>query len=315
MPRPSSVIGAAVTALALAATPLSPASAGPRPDTLSLSPVTAPEGISEGPGTTFFVGDREGGDVYVGDARGGGLRTLVEGRDDAVAVGLLYDPATKRIWVAGGPTGVITAYDARTGEQLFTAQTEGGFLNDVAITRDAVYVTDSTTGQLFVVPLGKGARLPADDTFEVLPVTGDYRQPADFGLNGIRVLPGGDLVAVSGAVDDEPDGIPDGPALYVIDPETGVADAVEVQGEQLTGGDGLVLRGSTLYVVRGFSRQSVVQLRLQPQRGTATVVGELVDDDFDIPTTAALVAGDLYVVNGQFGREGTQTEVVRVDRS
>ena len=221
-------------------------------------------------------------------------------------MGLLYDAATQRVWVAGGPTGTITAYDARTGDELFSAQTGGGFLNDVAVTRDAVYVTDSTSGRIFVVPLGPGAALPADDTFEVLAVTGDYQQPAGFGLNGIRVLPGGDLVAVSSAVD--------GNALYVIDPATGVADGVEVQGEQLTGGDGLVLRGSTLYVVRGFGRESVVQLRLQPQRGTASVVGELVDDDFDVPTTAALVAGALYVVNGQFTSPGTPTEVVRVER-
>ena len=115
-------------------------------------------------------------------------------------------------------------------------------------------------------------------------------------------------------------GAVDGNALYVIGPETGDTDAVEVRGEQLTGGDGLVLRGSTLYVVRGFGRESVVQLRLQPRRGTgrdgtASVVDELVDDDFNIPTTAAVVAGDLYVVNGQFRDPGTATEVVRVDRS
>ena len=126
MPRPTSVLGAAVTAVALVVTPLSPASADPRPGTLSLAPVTSPEGISGGPGTTFFVGDRAGGDVYVGDARGGTLRTLVEGREGAVAVGLLYDPATKRVWVAGGNTGVITAYDAKTGERLFSATTEAG---------------------------------------------------------------------------------------------------------------------------------------------------------------------------------------------
>ena len=177
MPRPSSVLGAAVTALALAVAPLSPASADHRLETLSLFPVASPEGISEGPGTTFFVGDRAGGDVYVGDVRGGDLRTLVAGRDGAVAVGLLYDPATQRIWVAGGPTGVITAYDARTGEQLFTAQTDGGF-HDVAITRDAVYVTDSTAGRIYVVPLGTAGRLPVDDTFDEVPLVGDYSRPA-----------------------------------------------------------------------------------------------------------------------------------------
>jgi hypothetical protein len=110
-------------------------------------------------------------------------------------------------------------------------------------------------------------------------------------------------------------GAENGNALYVIDPETGVADAVEVRGEPLTGGDGLVLRGSTLYVVRGFGRQSVVQLRLRPQARDRDRGRELVDGDFNVPTTAALVAGDLYVVNGQFNDPGTPTEVVRVDRA
>jgi hypothetical protein len=69
------------------------------------------------------------------------------------------------------------------------------------------------------------------------------------------VLPGGDLLTVSGGV------------LYVVDPATGVADRVEVSGLRwaspaLTGGDGLELRGNTLYVVRGFGRASVVVLRL-----------------------------------------------------
>ena len=92
----------------------------------------------------------------------------------------------------------------------------------------------------------------------------DYVQPAGFGLNGIRVLPSGDLIAVSGGV------------LYVIDPVTGTADRVEVTGEQLTAGDGLVLHGRTLYVVRGYDspdaardRDSVVELRLSRSLRTA----------------------------------------------
>jgi len=306
MSRPSSAAGAAVAALALALTPVSAVGAADRPDTISLVTGSSPEGISAGPGTTFFAGARADGAVYVGDARTGTVRTLVPGRTGEVAVGLLHDAATKRIWVAGGATGDITAYDSRTGAQLFTVDTGSGrFLNDVAITRDAVYVTDSTKGQVLVVPLGRGARLPADGTAaRVLTITGDYVQPAGFGLNGIRVLPGGDLLAVSGG------------SLYVIDPATGVADRIEVRGATLTGGDGLVLRGRTLYVVRGFGdRDSVVVLRLGRGARTATFVREITDADFDVPTTAALVAGDLLVVNGQFEDPvDAPTEVVRIDR-
>jgi hypothetical protein len=311
VPRPSTAVGTAVAALALVLAPLSPAGAADRPDTISLVTGSLPEGISAGPGTTFFAGSRLNGAVYVGDVREGTVRELVAGRTGEVAVGLLYDAATKRIWVAGGATGDITAYDSRSGAELFTVNTgTGRFLNDVAITRDAVYVTDSTKNQILVVPLGKGARLPAAGTAaQVLTITGDYVQPAGFGLNGIRVLPGGDLLAVSGGV------------LYVIDPATGVADRVEVSGlpdgrTSLTGGDGLELRGKTLYVVRGFNPTgSVVVLRLGEGGRTATFVKEITDSDFNVPTTAALVAGDLLVVNGQFNDPATApTEVVRIDR-
>ncbi len=144
------------------------------------------------------------------------------------------------------------------------------------------------------MPLGGGASLrTAGTAARVLTLTGDYVQPAGFGLNGIRVLLGGDLLAVSGGL------------LYA-----------EVQGETLTGGDGLELRGNTLYVVRGFNpRASVVVLRLGQGARTATFVEEVLDRDFNVPTTAALVAGDLLVVNGQFNDPSdAPTEVVRIDR-
>jgi DNA-binding beta-propeller fold protein YncE len=153
---------------------------------------SSPEGISAGPGTTFFAGSRADGAVYVGDVRERTVRPLVPRRTGAVAVGLLYDAATKRIWVAGGATGTVTAYDSRTGRLLFSADadtdtdaTNDPFLNDVVVTRDAVYVTDSRRGRLVVIPLGRDARLPAPGTSLTLPLTGDYVQPTGFGLNGI----------------------------------------------------------------------------------------------------------------------------------
>jgi hypothetical protein len=277
-----------------------------RPATLPLVTESEPEGISAGPGTTFFAGARRDGAIYVGDVRRRGLRTLVPGQTGEVAVGLLYDRRTRRLWVAGGDTGDIKAYDAKTGDLLFRAETPGGFLNDVAVTRDAVYVTDSAAAQVFVVPLGRRGRLPDPQAVRAVAVTGDYAQPEGFGLNGIRVLRNGELI-VAGAGD-----------LYTVDPVTGASDQVEVSGVDLTGGDGLVLKGRTLYVVRGRDPlDSVVELRLDRRAGTARFVEELTDPTLDVPTTGALIAGDLYVVNGRFDTIRTQPDaqvyVTRLD--
>ena len=64
-------------------------------------------------------------------------------RTGRVTVGLDYEDGAHRLWAAGGPTGEVRAYDARTGEILETYSVTAGFLNDVAVTEDAVYVTDS----------------------------------------------------------------------------------------------------------------------------------------------------------------------------
>lgn len=92
---------------------------------------------------------------------------------------------------------------------------------------------------------------------------------------------------------------------------------MEQSGAALTAGDGLTLDGLTLYVVNGYGGNEVVELRLAPDYSSTTVVRVLRDSDFDRPTTAALVAGDLYVVNGRFGTLRTDpaapVQVVRLD--
>lgn len=302
MSRLVRTVSVAVPAFALALAPLAPASAKDRPETIALAPLSTPEGITTGPGTTFFAGDIAGGDIYQGDIRTGEVTELIEGREGGAAIGLLYDPSTQRLYVAGGPTGDVTVYDARTGDVLFTANAGAGrFINDVTLTKDAAYFTDSFSTELIVVPLGKGAALPVDGTFEPLALDG-VPAPAGFGPNGIRTLPGGDLIVISEGT------------LYRVDPATGDTDVLEVSGGELVAGDGLELRGNTLYVVRGFNRPSIVQVRLDLPSGTGAIIGELTDPDFETPTTAAFVAGDLYAVNGLSpATPGNPTEVVRVD--
>lgn len=138
-------------------------------------------------------------------------------------------------------------------------------------------------------------------------------QPSGFGANGIRELPGGDLVLVSGG------------ALYRVDPGTGVADRIELSGGSFSSGDGLELVGRTLYVVQPNDRMArgagnddsiaVVQLSGDLSRGT--VVDVLADPRLDRPTTTAFTGGALWTVNGRFQEPNATTttyDVVRVAR-
>ena len=68
----------------------------------------------------------------------------------------------------------------------------------------------------------------------------------------------------------------------------------------MTNGDGLELRGGTLYVVRN-SDQLVEVFRLGPGLTSATPLAELTSPDLSVPTTAAVQAGRLWVVNARFG--------------
>lgn len=293
----------------VALVPAAPAVARPghrAPETVPLPDASSPEGIAGGPGSTFFAGSRADGSIYRGDFRTGRGDIFVAGIPGGVAVGLQYDPSTRLLWVAGGATGTVTAYDGRTGRTVVRYQTPAGaaprFLNDVDVTRDGVFVTDSRNAELVVVRYAGRRLLPP--AVELLPLTGDWAQSATGNnANGIRALPGGDLIVV------------DQGSLLRVDPDTGVADLLEqTGGPALTAGDGLVLRGRTLYVVYGFSRDSVAVVRIGAGARSYAVTGELFDDDLERPTTATLDRGALWAVNGKFTTMPTPTEfeVVRV---
>ncbi|WP_432495395.1 hypothetical protein [Kineococcus gypseus] len=278
------------------------------PETVPLPTGSLPEGIADGPGTTFYAGSRADGSVVRGDLRTGESEPFVPGVAGRIAVGMAYDERTDRLWVAGGTTGAVTAYDGTTGAELGRWVVPGsGFLNDVAITDDAVHVTDSAVAQLVVVPLGEDGALPGPDGARTVPITGDFAYGEGFNANGVRDLGDGTLVVTQSSTGD----------LFRLDPATGATDRIELTGRDLTAGDGLVLRGRTLYVVRGFDpADSVAVVRLAPDARSGAVVGELTDEDLDVPTTGILSAGALWLVNGRFTNPDPATadyQVVRVD--
>ncbi len=303
-PRIRTFALAAVTAVAVVA-PVAPAAAhddrgGRFPETVALPPGSLPEGITSH-GTTFYAGSRLDGSIVRGDLRTGASEPFVAGSPGGVAVGMLFEPFRHRLWVAGGGTGDVVVYDARSGAELGRWHTEdSGFLNDVAITRDAVYVTDSTVQRLVVIPLGRHGELPPGDGATTRALTGDISfvtTPNPFNANGIRALSDRSLILVQGNLGK----------LFRVDARTGETREISVSGGTLSGGDGLVLLGRTLYVVRGFNNDEVVKLRLGFFGNTARIVDTIKDDDLDVPTTGTIAAGRLWVVNARFTTPPTPT--------
>jgi streptogramin lyase len=279
-------------------------SSGNFPDQINLPRGFAPEGIESGRGTEVFVGSLVDGDIWRGDVRTGTGAVFADTDSPKGSVGMAYEASRDRLWVAGGGpafgfgVGDVRVYDASTGDLLATYVVPAGinprFLNDVAVTRDAVFVTDSFNPRLVVIPLPADGSLPSTESATVLPVTGDFVQEPGANLNGIVARSGALLVGQSSTG-----------MLFRVDPATGIAEEVDLGGEVLPSPDGLELRGHTLYVVGG---GLVTVVRLRARLASGVVLGELTDPRLAVPTTATVAAGRLWVVNARFGTPPPGTE-------
>ena len=284
------LLSALTMAVGLAAAAV--AGAASFPERIDLPDGWQPEGIATGRGHELFVGSIPTGAVYRVDARTGTGSVVVPPREGHAAIGLKADKR-RRLFVAGGPTGSAFVYDAKSGRELarFQLAPPGSdtFVNDVALTRRTAYFTDSRRGVLYAVDAGlRGAReIPLPD----IPLS-----PGN-NLNGIVATRNGStLLAVQGNVG----------RLWRIDPITGAAQAVDLDGASLTNGDGLLLAGRTLYVVQNRLNQVAV-VRLDRNLARGRVVRTITDDDLDVPTTIARVGSRLYAVNARFGTPPTPT--------
>jgi sugar lactone lactonase YvrE len=305
------VAGALAASPALAApAPAAPAAAAasahaqhaPR-DEVGLPVGFRPEGIASA-GRTFFSGSLADGRIWRGDLITGKGAVLVPGVTGRSLRGMQVDRRTGLLWVTGneGATGIVLAVNARTGAVTRRIEVPGArFLNDLVVTRRTVWVTDSNVDRLTAVPLDRRGR-PAAAPLRFLPLTGDW--PATptgrIGANGIRALPGGQLV-----LDNSTAG-----GLYAVDRRTGRARQIPVTGTPaILGGDGLELVGLRLYVVRGSGGSDVTVVRLRPTRAgwTGTVTGVLTDPRLDVPSTATAALGRLWAVNARFGNPSPVT--------
>ena len=290
-----------------AAVAASQAPPGQLEDVIALPNGFQPEGIAIGPGGTGYVGSLADGDVYVFDVRTGEEITTLEG-PGTPSVGLKVDNRD-RLFIAGGTDGSARVVDAGTGELLesYDFTVAPTFVNDVVVTQDAAWFTDSQRAQLYKLPLGPGGALPGPEDFEVVPLTGDWEQVGGFNANGIAETPDHKALLVIQSSTA---------TLFRVDPATGEATAVDLGGAALPNGDGLLVIGRTLYVVQNFSN-TVAVIRLDAAGTSGTLVDQLTDPRFDVPTTVAAYGSTLFLPNARFTTEATpDTEytVVPIDR-
>ncbi|WP_400998551.1 SMP-30/gluconolactonase/LRE family protein [Agromyces sp. GXQ0307] len=310
----SSAVGAfaalLVTAVAAPATALPPAGApggGAAESVIELPDGFQPEGIAIEPGGTAYFGSLADGDIYAADLRTGVGEIISEG-PGTPSVGLDLD-AMGRLFVAGGDAGDARVIDPATGEVLASYLLAGGsgFINDVVVTRDAAWFTNSFAAELYRLPLDPGGALPDPSVVETVPLTGDWVQQGFFNANGIVATPdGAALLVIQSST----------ATLYHVDPATGEATAVDLGGTTLPNGDGMLVIGRTLYVVQNQLNQ-VAEIRLDPSGTTGELVDTHTSPEFDVPTTVDRFGNGLYLPNARFGTPPTPDtgySAVRIDR-
>lgn len=282
------------------------------PEVLPLPDGFKPEGIVAGTGNDFYVGSLEGGAIYKGDFRTGSGEVWFIPDESQMAVGLDFDERTKYLFVSGGGMGSAYIIDTKTGAEVGNYKFGGFFVNDVIVTKDAAYFTDSFAPNIYKLPLGPDGSLPAPSAIETLPLGGDFAfTEGQFNANGIEATPDGSILIVVNSFEG---------TLYRVDPETGDAATIDLGGDSVASGDGILLLGKTLYVVQNFLNQ-IAEVRLSSDYSSGTLEDLLLDDDFKIPTTVTRKGGTLYAVNARFDVAPPQTsaeditfDVVRVDK-
>ena len=294
--RPPSVLRRAVVAVAtlglsagIALVGADAATAAPRHHPGPAAPIVLPvgfqpEGIAIG-GQRVYSGSRVTGDIYVASLRTGRGRILAKGPGTA-SLGLKVDG--HRLWVAGGGGGDGRLIDTRSGRLLASFDLTPAtttFVNDVVLAGRFAWFTDSLQPQLYRVDRRHPARAP-----KTVPLRGAWVQGEGNNANGITRTPDGKALLVVNSSNG---------GLFRVDAR-GRATQVDLGGAALTNGDGLLLRGRTLYAVQ--NRLNQIALVKLNERGTSGRVQRTITSPaFDVPSTVARSGRYLYLPNARFG--------------
>jgi sugar lactone lactonase YvrE len=262
-----------------------------------------PEGITEGPNDTFFVGGMGDGTLYRGDTTSGETEVFLapDGDGRITITGLAVD-GQRRLIACDYDGAQLFVYDVETRAMIArrALPTKEAWPNDVAIAADGAYVTDTRNPLIWRLPLGPESVGEPELAIDLTPF--GPANPAY--LNGIVAHPlGGRLLAASQG---------EGGVLWLIDLAKQAATPVDIGGYEFNA-DGMLLDGDILYGVTNRGRTieetqfMITAARLTPDWRSARILGELTDPAWDCPTTIAKVAGKLLIVCSQVRAMHTQT--------
>lgn len=261
-----------------------------------------PEGITVDSEGWIYVSSAVDGAVARMNSKGEAVE-IIAGANEILPAGNEIFPAMLgkkidelgRLWIMGGLTGKIFVIDKATGDLLATRAVSGErkALNDAVIMADAVYVTDTLQPILWKI---------ARDGEEI----GEPEAWIDFTGTPLEYGPGRNL---NGVAADE-----DGKYLIVIQMDKGLlfridiasreVTPVDIGEETVTNGDGLVIDGQTMYLVRQ-AETEIVTLRFAPDFASAQVVSRFTDPALTWPATAVIAGDELLVVDTQFNRRAS----------
>jgi|GEM_PF-476647 len=252
-----------------------------------------PEGVTVQASTgEFFVGSTTDGTIFHGKAREDKTARIfsppgADGR--TTAVGMKVDRGG-RLFVSGGSLGQVFVYDTSNASLL--AKFSGGlsptFINDDAIAPNGdVYFTDSLSPAIYRL----SANLKTFERFTDFAGTPVVYGPG-FNLNGIDVTRDGRyLISVQSNVGK----------LFRIDLATKAVLEINLNGANVTNGDGILLIEHRLYVMRN-ANGLLLTLDLSDDFSSAELKSVTGDPDFQFPTTFARFDDRFLVVNSQFDK-------------
>lgn len=255
-----------------------------------------PEGITEGAGTSFFVGSTGDGAIYRGDTATGIVEPFLppDGDGRVSICGLDVDGYGRLIACDFGGAQLF-AYELAT--RALAARrplpSADALPNDVVVHGSFAYVTDSRRPVVWRLPVGPQVGDPsvAIDLARYKPADPAY-------LNGIVCHPAQPLLLVASQGE--------GGTLWRADAASAMARPVHLGGYDFNA-DGMLLEEDVLCgvthrgtVAAGDFRAMITAVRLAPDWKSGAVLGELTDERWSFPTTIARVGGELLVVCSQF---------------
>jgi len=309
------LVPAAVILLAL---PVLSANAGGKafPKIVPALDGSLPEGFAIGKGTTAYNGSIDGS-IYKVNLRNGKGEILVPADDPFVGctkLGMRVDRRSNYLFVAGCDVGNALVFDANSGEPIMEYQLDdsgAAVINDMAITRKAVYFTDFGQPYLYRLPLSKNGRIPGDENAATaIPLTGDFEEGDNLiGVfaNGIAATPDGKTLIIGHSGSSK---------IFKVDPTTGHADEIIVD-PPLNGLfenflDGIVLHDGVLFILSpgwNTAEDDMVQVVvLAEDMLTGTRVGAITDPDMDGVASGAMHGDSLYVNNAHYEAGPTDIE-------